>query len=378
MTTPTCSAALPVVDTKHVVIDELDEHAVLSALRARDLTGTADVVTDYERQLARRFNCADAVACSSGTAAIHLALMALGIGAGDEVIVPATAPVMTALPVLAVGARPVFVDIANIDTFALDLAHVERTLTARTRAVVSVPMWGYPADGPELVAACRRWELPLIEDAAQAHGAILQGRPLGTQGTIGTFSTHARKLVCTGEGGFCLTDDARLAGDMTRLRNLGQREGTLGFGATFGLNYKLSGIAAALGIIQLARLDWRLGLRRGTAGRLITALGEIPGIAPFPARHRGLANGYALLVTSDPEGSRALARELIDAGVTSDTVRYRYRPLYRAPVFAELPAEECPNTEQLCETLHTLPCHEGVGPAEEERIVRACRKAMEP
>jgi perosamine synthetase len=376
MTTSPSSAGVP-VDTKHVVVEDLDEHAVVSALRDCNLSGGADVVATYEQRLAQHFGVAYAVACSSGTAAIHLSLLALGISTDDEVIVPATAPVMTALPVLAVGARPVFVDTTDVDSFALDLSHVERSLTNRTRTVVSVPMWGYPADGPELVAACRRWGLALIEDAAQAHGAMLGRRPLGTQGAIGAFSTHARKLICTGEGGFCLTDDHQLAERLTRLRNLGKGENGEGFGTAFGLNYKLAGIVAALGVAQLTRLDTRLALRRRIAARLTAAIGEIPGIAPFPVRHGGLANAYALLVTSDRTGSRALARELRDAGVVSDTVRYRYRPLYRTPVFGAFAGAACPNAEQLCMTLHTLPCHEGVGPLEEERIVGACRRAMQ-
>jgi dTDP-4-amino-4,6-dideoxygalactose transaminase len=111
------------------------------------------------------------------------------------------------MPILALGATPVFADVAAPTTFALDLDHVAGKITRRTRAVVAVPMWGYPADGPDLADACAGWGIPLVEDAAQAHGTITAGRYAGTRATIGTFSTHTRKLVCTGEGGFCLTSD---------------------------------------------------------------------------------------------------------------------------------------------------------------------------
>lgn len=193
---------------------------------------------------------------------------------------------------------------------------------------------------------------------------------------IGTFSTHARKLVCTGEGGFCLTDDAPLAARLGQLRNLGRSASGDGFGTAFGLNYKLPALCAALGVTQLARLDRRLAARRRVAGRLATALNDIEGIVPFPVRERGEANCYALLITTEPDAARELGQQLEAAGVTSDTLRYNYRPLYEAPVFRNAAGQPCPTTEQLCATLLTLPCHEGVTPGDEQRIVDVCRKVI--
>ena len=149
---------------------------------------------------------------------------------GDEVIVSAAAPAMTALPVLALGALPVlalgavpvFADVAHPATFALDRDDIAAKTTGRTRAVITVPMWGYPADGADLAAACDDWGLPLIEDAAQAHGTLVDGRHAGTHATIGTFSTHARKIMTTGEGGVCLTGHDHLNERLRRIRNLGQ------------------------------------------------------------------------------------------------------------------------------------------------------------
>lgn len=247
-----------VIDIKNVQLGHDELNAVRNTLVAADLSGNAAVVGRYEQELAAWFDTHSAVTCSSGTAAIHLSLLALEIGPGTEVIVPATAPVMTALPVLAVGAVPVFADIAHPTTFALDMADVADKLTARTRAVVAVPMWGYPGDGPELARACHDWGVPLLEDAAQAHGTTLFGHYAGTHGVIGTFSTHARKLICTGEGGFCLTDDPAIADRLRQLRNLGKMPDGGDFGTGFGLNYKLPALAAALGRVQLSRLTSRL------------------------------------------------------------------------------------------------------------------------
>ncbi|MGQ0777763.1 MAG: DegT/DnrJ/EryC1/StrS family aminotransferase [Pseudonocardiales bacterium] len=263
----------PVIDIKHVQLGDDELHAVRNTLLTADLSGNAEVVGRYEQELTSWFDVQFAVACSSGTAAIHLALLALGIGPGAEVIVPATAPAMTALPVLAVGAVPVFADVAHPATFALDIADMAAKFTPYTKAVIAVPMWGYPADGPELAQVCRDWGVPLVEDAAQAHGTSLASRYAGTQGVIGTFSTHARKLICTGEGGFCLTGDPALADRLRQLRNFGQPPNGGEFGTGFGLNYKLPAVAAALGRVQLSRLTNRLTQRRTILSKLTTMAG---------------------------------------------------------------------------------------------------------
>jgi dTDP-4-amino-4,6-dideoxygalactose transaminase len=269
--------------TKHAVLGDAEIEAIAAAVRSADLSGTSVLVSRYEADLAHWFGVRFAVACSSGTAAVHLALMATGVQAGDEVLVPATAPVMTALPVLALGAKPIFVDVADATSFQLNLADAERKRSGRTRAVISVPMWGYPADGQELVQACRSWDLPLIEDAAQAHGSRLDGRYLGTAGVIGAFSTHMRKLVSTGEGGFCLTDDDQVADRLRELHDLGRPADVAdgGFGERFGLNYKLTGLAAAVGTVQLQRLPGRLARRREVAERLSGGLVGVPGLHRF-------------------------------------------------------------------------------------------------
>jgi dTDP-4-amino-4,6-dideoxygalactose transaminase len=361
-----------VLDTGHVAVDDTDLAAIRAVLDSRELSGTAPAVGDYERALAVWFGTDHAVACSSGTAALHLALLALDVTAGDEVIVAATAPAMTAMPILAVGATPVFADTATPTTFALDLDDITAKITERTRAVIAVPMWGYPADGPDLADACRAWGLPLVEDAAQAHGTVMAGRYAGTGTTIGTFSTHSRKLICTGEGGFCLTGDPDIARRLRELRTIGKRPGH-GFGATFGLNLKLNALAAALGISQLKRLAARLEHRRNTLHAVTELLADVGGLHPLPIRADGQPNGYAAVFTTtgpaEPVGQRLAA-----AGITSDPWRYRYRPLYDTPALAGYaPPTECRNAEQLAATVVTVPCHEGVGPHDLARIAAALR-----
>lgn len=364
----------PVIDIKYVQIGHDELEAVRDTLVTADLSGNADVVGHYEQELANWFGARFAVACSSGTAAVHLALLALGVGPGAEVIVPATAPTMTALPVLALGAVPVFADVAHPATFALDLADVAGKLTPHTRAVIAVPMWGYPADGPELAQACRDWSVPLIEDAAQAHGTSLCGRYVGTHGAIGTFSTHARKLICTGEGGFCLTDDPVLADRLRPLRNLGKPPNGGEFGVGFGLNYKLPALAATLGRVQLSRLSSRLALRGLILGKLTAMAGEIAGLEPFPVPRDTQPNGYAALFTAEPALADRIAHRSRAAGIESDVLRYGYRPLYQTPVLARYaPTQPCRHAERLAATLVTVPCHERVATDELARIRAAWR-----
>ncbi|MGH4019122.1 MAG: DegT/DnrJ/EryC1/StrS family aminotransferase [Pseudonocardiaceae bacterium] len=364
---------IPVIDIKYVQLSDDELHAVRDTLVAADLSGNAEVVGLYEQELASWFDARFSVACSSGTAAIHLSLLALGVGPGAEVIVPATAPAMTALPVLAVGAVPVFADVAHPATFALDLADVANKLTPRTKVVITVPMWGYPADGPELARACRDWGVPLVEDAAQAHGTSLSGRYAGTQGMIGTFSTHTRKLICTGEGGFCLTGDPALADRLRQLRNLGQPPGGE-FGTGFGLNYKLSAVAAALGRVQLSHLTSRLARRRLILGKLTAMASDIAGLEPFPIPHGAEPNGYAALFTAESDLTSRIAHRSHAAGVESDVLRYNYRPLYRTPVLARYaPTRPCRNAERLATTLLTVPCHKRVATGELARIGAAWR-----
>ncbi|KPM50566.1 hypothetical protein ACG83_39105 [Frankia sp. R43] len=357
------------VDTAHPLLDETDTAGVLAALSSGDLSGTAPVVADYERALAKTFGVNRAVACSSGTAAVHLSLLAHGVGAGDEVMVPATAPVMTAMPVLAVGARPVFVDVTDSASFAVSLADVEARLSARTRVVISVAMWGYPADGDALARLCDRYGLVLVEDAAQAHGTRTGDRLVGTRGRIGAFSTHLRKLVNTGEGGFLLVDDETTADRLVALRNAGKAASGGQFGRGFGLNFKLPAMSAALGLRQLARLDQRVIARRAIQDRLATAVGPVDGVTSFPVRD-GIPNGYAmLLLADDAHLAVVLAEALAAAGFVSDPRRYGYRPLYDYDAFAEVPAGACPNAAELCSRLVSLPCHEGVTPADEQRMI---------
>ncbi len=242
---------------------------------AAELTAVAEVVAsgmltmgpkvgEFERALAAACGTADAVAVSSGTAALHLAVLALGLGPGDEVIVPAYTFPATANVVELCGARAVIVDV-DPDTFNLDIARVADAVTPRTKAVLAVHLFGRPVQWEELQTAVPQ-EVTLVEDAAGALGARYRGTPCGALGLMACLSFHPRKIVTTGEGGAVTTDEPELADAVRRLRHHGiVPRGDFDIPAP-GLNYRLPDLLCAIGITQLERLEELLAARERVAG----------------------------------------------------------------------------------------------------------------
>jgi perosamine synthetase len=240
-----------------------------------ELTAVAEVIAsgmltmgpkvgEFERVLAGACGTADAVVVSSGTAALHLAMMALGIGQGDEVIVPAYTFPATANAVELCGGRAVLVDV-DPDTFNLDLAGVAGAITERTKAVLAVHLFGRPVEWEELQTAVPQ-EVALVEDAAGALGASYRGSPCGSLGLMGCLSFHPRKIVTTGEGGAVTTDDAELGDAIRRLRHHGiAPRGDFDIAAP-GPNYRLPDLLCAIGIPQVARLAQLHAARERVAG----------------------------------------------------------------------------------------------------------------
>jgi perosamine synthetase len=358
-----------VIRNKFVMTAAGEYEAVAKMLAAKTLSGTSPVIADYEAALGRLFGAAHAVACSSGTSALYAALLALDVGSGHEVVVPPSAPVMTALPVLAAGAIPVFVDTAASNRFGLSAGDLARAVSDRTKAVILVPMWGYPCWEDDVEAFCRDKRIPIIEDAAQAHGSMSGGHHVGTRGTLGCFSTHERKLICTGEGGFILAHDPQLDGRLRELCMFGRQilarpglEQYAGkFGAAFGLNLKLNALAAALGLCQLSRLEDRVAVRSKNAARLREGLAQVQWLGEFFTSPADCPNYYSIVFEVDPAAGsgRKAGALLAKQGIVSDTFEYDYMPLYELPIFRER-ARPCRNAEALTDRAIALPTHEGL------------------
>ena len=259
----------------HIDIDQSELQQLRRVRECQKISGSSELVQEYEARLADYFGVKYALAFSSGTAALHGALVALGIGPGDEVILSPAGTIEAVLAILFQNAIPVFVDVQP-ESFDIDLADLRQKLSPRTKAVVCVPMWGYPMNVDEVVHLCTAQGVPVVEDVALSVGATVKGRKLGTHGVIGCASTHERKLICTGEGGFALTDNEEL---VNRLRE-SQRYGMVHrtgepwdeiknrAGHVLGWNYKINAFTAAVGISQIGKLDSKIEKRRRHAQRL--------------------------------------------------------------------------------------------------------------
>ena len=367
----------------HQVIDEGDIAAVADALRSDWLT-TGPRVPDFEAGLVEATGARHAVAFSSGTAALHGATWAAGLGAGDEAITTPMTFVATANAVLYVGATPRFADVRP-DTLLIDPAAVEAAVTDRTRALLPVDYAGHPADYGALRAIADRapgGPLTIIADASHSLGATLEGRAVGTLADMTVLSLHPAKILTTGEGGAVLTDRDDLAARLRRFRNHGieselaaRRDWTYAM-VDLGYNYRLTDIAAALGRSQLARLGSFLERRRALAARYRARLADhqfvrLPAVDPAadPAWHFLFIQLRLDRLTVD-RGTiyRAMRAEGIGVNV-------HYIPVHTHPYYREhFPGVSMPVAETAYEGLLTMPLHAGMVDADVDDVVAALDK----
>lgn len=253
-------------------------HVAAPVLGAREIALVNDAVTSgwvssigpyldkFEAGFAAFSGARHAIAVSNGTTAIHLALHALGLGPGDEVIVPDLTFAATAHAVLQTGATPVFADV-EADTWCLDPAAVERAITKKTRAILAVDLYGHPADMKRLGAIASASNAVLVEDAAEAHGASIDGVRTGALGRIGTFSFYGNKIITTGEGGMVTTSDDALADRVRFLKDHGMSKTRRYFHTELAFNYRMTNLQAALGVAQLERVEELIAKKRAIMDR---------------------------------------------------------------------------------------------------------------
>jgi len=291
-------------------------------------------VETFERKWANLVGVDHAIAVTNGTVAIQLALNAIGLEPGDEVIVPSLTFGSTATAVVHQGGVPVFADIDR-DIYTLDHADLERCLSERTVAVMPVHLYGHPAEMDEILAFAEEHDLAVIEDAAQAHGATYHGETVGSIGDLGCFSFYATKNITTGEGGVVTTDDDEFATELRTLRNhgLAGRDTHV----ELGYNYRMSDIHGAIGAAQVDRLEEFNARRTEVSERLRTELADLSWLEPATVReYVDHAYFWAPFEVNEEElgmTGKEVWEALKDHGVET---RHRYTtPLYRQPVFAE-------------------------------------------
>lgn len=344
-------------------------------------------VAAFEREFAEYVGAAHARAVSNCTTALHLALLAVGVGAGDEVITVSHSFIATANAVRYCGATPVFVDI-DPTTFNIDPDVIEAAITPRTKAIMPVHQIGLPADMPAILAVAERHGLPVIEDAACAVGSEVRvgdrweriGKP---HGTIACFSFHPRKVLTTGDGGMLTTADPDLDAKFRLLRQHAMSvPDTVRHSAQtvifeeypeVGFNYRMTDIQAAVGRVQLRRMPEMLAPRLEIAERYAQALAEIPGLEPpfVPETSRSNYQSYAVRVTQEfPLTRDALMQALLDRGIST---RRGIMNSHQEPAYADLPCGPLPRSESARDEVILLPIYATMTSEEQNRVIDAIR-----
>ena len=340
---------------------------VVADVGARAAFTLGEEVEGFEREFAAWCGTGHAVGVSSGTAALELALRGLGVGPGDEVIVPTNSFIATAEAVSAAGATPRLVDVDE-ETALLTAEIVEAALTERTRCVIPVHLYGRPVEMEPLLALCRARDVLVVEDACQAHGALYRGRPAGSHGDAGCFSFYPTKnLGAWGDGGAVVTGDPELATRLRLLRSHG--EGTRHCHEMPARTDRLDALQAAILRLKLTRLD-EANERRRSAGRsLREALAGTPVTAPLPPAAEG-DHVFHLFVVRSPE--RDALREHLDAHGVSSAIHYP-TPIHLQPAYADLGLGpgSLPVAERLAVESCSLPIFPAIGQDEVDRIAAA-------
>jgi len=383
--TPVRSRVLPY---SHQSIDERDVQLVVDALHSDWLT-TGPKVRQFEQAFARHVGAGEAVAVSSGTAALHAAMYALGVSAGDEVIVPALTFVASANCVVYQGGTPIFADV-DAETLLIDPKDVAAKITSRTRAIIAVDYAGQPCDYEALkVSAGRKSQIAVVADACHSLGASDKGRPVGTLADLNVFSLHPVKAITTGEGGAVTTNSFETAYRMRCFRNHGvtsdhfQREqqgSWLYEMVELGYNYRLSDLQCALGMSQLERLTNWIVRRRAIARRFDEAFCQLVGVRPLRVRS-DVEHAYHLYVVRLDLACLSVDRAKIFAALRAEGIgaNVHYLPVHLHPFYRDrfgLGPGYCPNAESAYETILSLPLFPAMNDRDVADVIEAVWKVI--
>jgi perosamine synthetase len=359
------------------LLDGREREYLVECIQSGWISSEGPYVARFEEQFARRVGRKHGIAVSNGSMALDAAVAALGIGQGDEVIVPSFTIISCAAAIVRAGARPVLVD-SDPHTWNMNVSQIEARITPRTRAIMVVHIYGLPAEMDAIMRIAERHRLAIIEDAAEMHGQTYQGRPCGSFGELSTFSFYANKHVTTGEGGMIVTDDPRLAERCRSLRNLCFKPEQRFVHDELGWNLRMTSMQAALGLAQLERLD-EFVARKRAMGRLYTELlREVSGIQ-LPVAATEYADSiywvYGIVLRESvrfdaKEAMRRLAERRIGT-------RPFFWPMHEQPVLRRLgyfEGERYPVAELLARRGFYVPSGLGLT---EEQITRSARTVMD-
>lgn len=354
------------------VFGKEEEKLVLEGIRSGWVSSAGKFVGEFEEAFAKFCQVKYGVATTSGTAALHLSLAAAGIGQGDEVLIPSLTFVATANAVSYTGATPVFID-SEVRTWNLDPEKIKEKINKKTRAIIPVHLYGHPADMGIIMAIAKKYNLLVIEDAAEAHGAVFKGKTVGSIGDAACFSFYGNKIITTGEGGIIVTKNKLFAEKMRILRDHGASKKRKFYHPKLGFNYRMTNLHAALGLAQMTRInefiDRKIAIAQAYEKLLEPLIPEIT-LAP---RTKGIKNVfwmYSILINKNGKKNRDyLIRELKKAGIDS---RPFFFPIHSTPRYNT--REKLPVAEYLGHTGINLPSSVNL---EQKTIEFICRKITE-
>jgi perosamine synthetase len=348
---------------------------VLDCIESNWISSAGKYIPRFEETFAEACGTRYGVACFNGTVALHLALATLGIGSGDEVILPTFTMIATINAVTYTGATPVLVDSEPI-TWNMDLNQVADKITSRTRVVMPVHTYGHPVDMDPLLELAERHGLYIIEDAAEAHGAEYKGRRAGSLGHAGCFSFYANKVITTGEGGMITTDDPDIAQLASHLRDHAFSDERHFWHKYLGFNYRMTNLQAAVGLAQMEQMESFVRARRANAARYTAALQSIPGIVTPPEADwaKSVFWMYSILVEDEFGMTRDQLRAyLAEHGIETRTF---FIPMHLQPIYYQaFQGQRYPISEMLCQRGFYLPSASSLTPREIDYITEMVRQA---
>jgi len=340
-----------------------EQKAILDVITSGQLV-QGPKVREFETRFAELCGVEHAVAVSSGTTALHLALLAHQIGESDEVITSPFSFIASANCALYVGARPVFVDIEP-NYFTIDPAEIEARITPRTKAIIPVHLYGQACEMDAIVGIAEKYHLAIIEDACQAHGGLYKGRPVGSFGTA-CYSLYATKNMTTIEGGMLVTNDAQIAERARLLRNHGSPKTYQH--VILGYNMRMTDLSAAVGLVQLAKLKEWNSIRRANAAYLSEKLAQVEGVVTPKVRLEGehVFHQYTIRIPDRDNAAQRLREKGVGVGIHYPT------PIHQQPLYQDLGyADVLPVAEAACREVLSLPVHPSLTRADLDFIVRA-------
>jgi perosamine synthetase len=344
-------------------IGDREKRYVAEALDSGWVSSKGAFLERFEKGFAEYLGAAHGISAVNGTASLHLAFAALGVGPGDEVIVPALTYIASVNAIAYTGAKPVFVD-SDPTCWNLDPGQIEQAITPRTRAIEVVHLYGHPTDMDPILEVAARRGLYVVEDAAESHGALYKGRRVGAIGTVGSFSFFGNKIITTGEGGMLVTNDDELAAHARQLRGQGVSPTRTYWHDILGFNYRMTNVAAAMGCAQLERIDETLAAKKEIAGWYQRYLGGIEGLTLQSQAPWATAVYWMNSILVAPELRDPLRDYLAGEGIET-------RPFFHAahtmPVYRS--AESHPVAERLAASGINLPSFAELA---EEQVVEIC------